>query len=465
MFPVGADGARAEEVGVAPYAAVTTPTVGITVPMTIEFADVLPTPAGSTTTASAELRVTTTDSASYSLYVYGADGNALKSLNPDTTQTIEAGAAATLEELGSNTWGYNLVEGTAAGTGFAALPTDDRVPIVTKDTSEDNAAEDTYTLALGAKVDSTMPSGTYVNTVTIAVVAEPAKLAFDGIQTMQEMTSAVCAGAEEGETVRLEDTRDGKLYWAAKLKDGNCWMTQNLDLDLSTEIALTPEDSDLAESWTPETTTEEEGVITWASDQYSWDLGEYVKADPSNFSEYCDSGSLKSLAAESCKEAGWTNVEGMTAMEEWRDDGVTIEGSTYDAHYLTGNLYQWRAATAGTSAGLGADAQSSICPKGWHLPSAGYSGSEYNQLVVVYGYTVGADFTTAPMFMFSSGFVINGALRGAGKDADYWSSTAHSENPGNAFDLGFSGGAGLFAFDYYGRQAGFAVRCMVSAGN
>ena len=58
----------------------TTPTVGISLPTSIDFEDVLPTPSGATTTATANLTVTTTDSAGYNLYLYSSDGD--NSLRP-----------------------------------------------------------------------------------------------------------------------------------------------------------------------------------------------------------------------------------------------------------------------------------------------------------------------------------------------------------------------------------------------
>jgi len=51
------------------------------------------------------------------------------------------------------------------------------------------------------------------------------------IETMQEMTADVCAVSQEGDSKQLVDERDGKKYWVTKLKDGQCWMTQNLDYD------------------------------------------------------------------------------------------------------------------------------------------------------------------------------------------------------------------------------------------
>ncbi len=53
-------------------------------------------------------------------------------------------------------------------------------------------------------------------------------LPFGGITTMQAMTSTFCSNTKEGDVIQLTDTRDQRKYWVAKLKDGNCWMTQNL---------------------------------------------------------------------------------------------------------------------------------------------------------------------------------------------------------------------------------------------
>ena len=54
----------------------------------------------------------------------------------------------------------------------------------------------------------------------------------------------------------LEDSRDGKKYIVRKLADGNCWMVQNLDLDLQDNIQLTAADTDLnsKSSWVPSNT-------------------------------------------------------------------------------------------------------------------------------------------------------------------------------------------------------------------
>ena len=65
---------------------------------------------------------------------------------------------------------------------------------------------------------------------------------------MQDMNTGICesvANSNESTTARLVDIRDNKLYYVTKLDDGHCWMTQNLDLDLSHSTALTSETTDL----------------------------------------------------------------------------------------------------------------------------------------------------------------------------------------------------------------------------
>ena len=405
-----------------------TPTVGISLPTSIDFADVLPTPSGATTTATADLTITTSDSAGYSLYLYSSDGD--NSLRPKISANIsQINATAgdvglTLSSLKPNTWGYNLgTEAPTDSTTYSAVPTDNSTPIQTKDTSDTNSANDTYTLSFGAKVDTTTASGAYSNTLTIAVVAEPKKIPIgDQISYMQDMTPAICDEAPLNDTARLTDTRDGKQYWVTKLADGNCWMTQNLDLDLTHGTPLTPDDSDVSSSWDPPRTTEQPGTITSTdtnTETYSWDLGMYVKSDPDRYSDYCGGFGTKGLADANCTSAGWTNVSSMTPMEDGNATDA-ISGSTYNAHYLAGNLYQWNAATAGT----------------------------------------GGTITSTPLYFNPSGRVRMGALWYAGDNGHYWSSTVYS-NTSLAYHLGFDSG-GVDPSDYNMCFGGLSVRCLAS---
>ena len=240
IFPALPEGAHAEEPATATPRVIEDPTVSLSVPATIEFADVMATPSGATTTASATIGVTTTASAGYKLYLYAKD-NSLKSLNPNTTQSIASASASSLDNFTSNTWGYNLTEGTTAGTTYSALPTTNTTPTQTKDTSTTNSANDTYTLSLGAKVDSTIPSGTYTSTLTVAVVAEPRAITY-----IQDLTLADCQSQASDADVTVKDKRDDNEY-TVRYINGACWMTQNLRL--AGGQTLTSEESNIVGSW------------------------------------------------------------------------------------------------------------------------------------------------------------------------------------------------------------------------
>lgn len=524
--------------------------VGINLPASIDFDSVTPTPDGATTTATADLTVTTTNSASYSLYLYSSDGdNSLRpkiSANTSSIIATAGGVGLTLSSLEPNTWGYNL--GTTAptdNTTYSAVPTDNSTPIQTKDTSDTNSANDTYALSFGAKVDTSISSGAYSNTLTIAVVAEPAfvTIAFDGngadggsmaslqmlpgtqqtlpsntftrsgyvfngwntssngsgtsytdgvsytvpagsagqtitlyaqwhasrlddISYMQDMTSEICSDAPINDTVRLIDRRDGKYYWVAKLADGNCWMTQNLDLDLSTRQTLTPADSDVINNWTPNRSTVNSASVGDSfppeTEQYSWDFGPYVLSTPNAL---ISCGGSPENFSECSSSAGFIDVSYMEPMTQISDDGTIISNNTYDSHYHIGNHYMWNAATAGTGGELigRVDAESSICPKGWHLPSSRYSGSrgDFYNLLQQYGMLDYNDgIALAPLYFVRSGdtSVAFHRIIGAGVDAYYWSSTAFDDYA--AFYLFFDeDGVNSFATSGY-RYEGYSVRCL-----
>ena len=50
------------------------------------------------------------------------------------------------------------------------------------------------------------------------------------ITYMQDISSTICSNTATETVVTLTDQRDSNKYTVAKLKDGNCWMTQNLRL-------------------------------------------------------------------------------------------------------------------------------------------------------------------------------------------------------------------------------------------
>ena len=299
--------------GISTY--VTTPTVGISLPTSINFADVLPTPSGATTTATADLTVTTSDSAGYSLYLYSSDGdNSLRPKISSLANISKINATAgdvglTLSSLKPNTWGYNLGTSTPNdNTTYTAVPIDNTTPIQTKDTSDTNSANDTYTLSFGAKVDSAIASGAYSNALTVAVTAEPRAIVY-----IQDLTLSDCQSRASDTDFTVTDRRDDNDY-TVRYINGACWMTQNLRL--AGGQTLTSEESNIVGSW------------------------EFPN----------DSLTL-----------GNSSTEARSILSDNSDPDTALE---------YGGYYNFCAASAGTVCSLAqTNAIQDICPKGWRLPT------------------------------------------------------------------------------------------------
>ena len=243
-------------------------------------------------------------------------------------------------------------------------------------------------------------------------IEEPKLISWSDLEYMQDMTSRTCNTTPIGSTKQLIDLRDNKKYWVAKLTDGNCWMTQNLDLDLSVRTALTPSDTDVFSSWTPSANTA-------------------------------------------------TNISGF----ERSDTGMSYDpGSVYyedtsgrDSHYHVGNYYQWSAATAGY-AGTSQSTQS-ICPRGWTLPS----GTQF-QTLVDSGLS-GSNFMNSPYYFVRGGIVLYSLINNTsswdsrGEYGYYWSSTPLENFTNNAERLVFSSSGAVV--NYSSCRAGHSVRCIV----
>ena len=329
-----------------------TPTVGISLPTSIDFADVLPTPSGATTTATADLTITTSDSAGYSLYLYSSDGdNSLRpkiSANTSSIIATAGGVGLTLSSLKPNTWGYNL--GTSApddNTTYSAVPTDNTTPIQTKDTSSTNSANDTYALSFGAKVDSTIASGAYSNALTVAVVAEPRAIIY-----IQDLTLSDCQSRASDADFTITDRRDDNNY-TVRYINGACWMTQNLRL--SSGRTLTSADSNVTQDWTFPTGSLTSGnsynearSITSSNTSY----GGYYNYCAASAGTVCSSSSAQDTTQDICPK-GWrlpthneqSGITGYVSAFSPVLSGYYTNGPLYD----TGSYGYWWSATAYSS--------------------------------------------------------------------------------------------------------------------
>ena len=205
-----------------------------------------------------------------------------------------------------------------------------------------------------------------------------------------------------GDSIQAIDKRDGKTYSVAKLADGNIWMTQNLALGDANGITITNVDSDL-----------NNGVTSFT---------------------------ISSSKARSATGSDWS--------DSYTDPEFAYHTNDTDNY---GNYYNWPAAVAGTVVDSG-NASSSICPKGWRLPTGGPSG----ELEALYGAYNGdyTNFIAATSFVFS-GYYYYG-LDAQGNDGCWLSSTADYGDSAHALYGGIIPDANISK--YYG----YSVRCVAS---
>ncbi len=176
------------------------------------------------------------------------------------------------------------------------------------------------------------------------------------------------------------DLRDFKSYYITKLKDGNCWMSQNLDLNLSTSKTLDHETSDLGweptafdatASWTPSVSTYS-GSMTSVPDYKDSSIDRNMWYQPRS----ADIGDV--VVYPTYNNFGYITYN---SLADCRNDNKDEDECI---HYETGNFYNYPAATASNNSRNTPATQigssyyyvihNSICPAGWRLPM-GVTGS------------------------------------------------------------------------------------------
>ena len=414
---------------------------------------------------------------------YTNDSNALVNNSTNTEEgainsTITGANNKTGDNLDSNTWGYSWSDNTSTSSNTLTYHT---MPISTNPATIKSATEGTIPnntlntegkLAFAVKFGDKAVAGHYTTNVLLSLAIQPAEVVktLSSITNMQEMTSAICNASTEHETKQLRDTRDNKLYWVTKLKDGNCWMTQNLDFDIKVLAALDPPQSnvnpatsDVSSYWSessnpnyPPTTTKTGNINTgWSNTQttvQSWDPGDY-------YYKYVSATDWTNCGAS------LSNMSTCPSKGNWTTTAPAAEGQ----HYHVGNYYSWNAVTAGTGGSItSGQAMSSICPKGWRLPTSNGASADFAQLMGAYDLRTdnGSESNVdkvrlTPLYFIPAGRVSPSGLDSTGDYSYYWSSTPYSDG-NDAYLLYFYSGHLNPSVNGY-RYRGFSVRCLVES--
>lgn len=306
-----------------------------------------------------------------------------------------------------------------------------------RDSSTGATASASFQTTYDVYAGSNQPSGIYTGQVKYIVVhpynTTPPEISktISDLEYMQDFAAlsndeknSVFGSMSAQTSYTLKDSRDEQEYTIAKLEDGKVWMTKNLNLPGGT--VLGSDDTDFDSSYILPNTN-------------GWAI------------------SNNKLVLPVSSDASYA-FEDMGIAEVYNSGNASCIDN--DPCY---SYYSWDAATAGSNRIMSSsdtDANYSICPKGWRLPSGG-NDSDYSSLVTKYG--SGANFYnsagvgTTPNFELSGEYFMSG-LYGVGSIGYYWSSTV-PDISARAYVLNF-GSSSVDYSDIENIKGGLPVRCI-----
>ncbi len=257
------------DAGIAPMSLIPSPTLAITVSNTGQ--EINAAQGGNTVYGSYNVGMTGSNVKGYTLSIKANSTNlTMPSGASSSTSTISGAGGKTGDSMTANTWGYKLTETSTAessyGTlNYASLPTT-FTQIANGTVASPYNLSTNKKLVFAAKFGDNATPGKYTGSITLSLSATPAQtgqLWSNGtpsyITDMQDISSGFCkdnSNIPTGTTITLIDkrTNGGSIpYKIIKLKDGQCWMQENLKLGGSSAMNLTSSDTDLASgtsSWT-----------------------------------------------------------------------------------------------------------------------------------------------------------------------------------------------------------------------
>ncbi len=314
---------------------------------------------------------------------------------------------------------------------------------------------------------------------------------------MQDLTPKECRKVADDVTTQMIDKRDGKKYYVQKMRDGGCWMAQDLQFDIlpdaNGKIELTSELTDInptEDNWTlyEEEVKNGQTILKWNENSLrppvqtnmrafgaagggftstgssvqttrSWHLRDQVRANPRLSSNSSGGRVVINLYDwdENDNEV-WLYQPGTSFANNVSYDDETM---TYDPHYVIGNYYQHMAATAG-SRDTNTEAVSSICPKGWGLPK--YTGDNSDPLVsypaeTIKLYASDGGTTTGWPFYFAQGAYYLNSNRDSSflGNGYYW--TSYAASGGRTRLINPASNAKSVTYGLYDGYWGMTVRC------
>ena len=279
-----------------------------------------------------------------------------------------------------------------------------------------------------------------------AAYADVNKSQLSGHYKMQDGTEELCKEIYVGATETLIDVRDNTTYMVGRLKDGKCWMLDNLALD--------PTNSTTAANMNASNTNATQEAITNLLNGGSTTTGWSNTAVANVTTNFNNS--------DSYVQPRINNVS--------KDTLVTSYGpASANGQAKVGIYYNYCAASASTycyASGSGVnvpdtiiDAPQDICPASWRMPTGGDSGEYY---ALVQKYSDDATNTNSLQYNLStplSGEYSISSAYGHGSFSRWWSSTF--------LDIYYMHSLYVYPTTVYpssslGRHNGTSMRCLMA---
>ena len=374
------------------------------------------------------ITIGTNNPTGYKLYLTSDSTNLINTEDSSKTiETLPSSTPATGYDQASfpaNYWGYRKSNGSSSSGNY--LPFNSNL-LVSSSTGPSN--EITTSIGLASKIDYLKESGTY--TLDFKLNAVPTITQYY-MQDLSDPTLASSVCVAEHPTI-VFDSRDEQAYMVQRLKDGNCWLLENLRLDIS--------NANVQANLTSATTNATDETLN------------YLK-NGGGSSPYPANGVIAKTASSGSWGNDYTNPYIATQYEN-----TTQPASGSSPAGKIGIYYNYCAASAGsycyaTNASSG-DATQDICPAGWRLPTGGASG-EYQALYTAYSSNV-ANFQ-ASLSTPLSGLFRSGTADDQGAYGRFWSSTRY--NGDDVYDLRVNSST-VSPQNSNGRSSGYPVRCVL----
>ena len=263
---------------------------------------------------------------------------------------------------------------------------------------------------------------------------------------MQDGTESLCKEIYVGATETLIDSRDNTTYMAGRLKDGKCWMLDNLALDPTNPTTA----SNMNESNTNATQEAINNLLNGGSTTTGWSNAAVANVT-TNFS---NNGYIQPRINNVSKDTLVTSYGPAST------SGQAKVGIYYNICAASASTYCYASNSGVDVPDTLIDAPQDICPANWRMPTGGNTG-EYYALAQKYG----SDASNTNSFQYNLSTPLSGYYNGSsavlqGSSGLWWSSTYYYSYNYNMYGL-YVNPTIVNPDNYSNRGNGRSMRCLM----